>query len=65
MVELAFNIDHLSFRVRGQVRAVQSDTQIGFEFLDPTKEERRKLEKVIEDLLQVVVKRFAGLTDRP
>jgi c-di-GMP-binding flagellar brake protein YcgR len=62
LVELAFDVNHLPFRVRGQVRAVRSDTTIGFQFPQLSARVRRQLEDLIQELMDNIVKRFAKHT---
>jgi len=59
MVELTFQINHLPFRVRGQVKAIRSETRIGFEFPTLSNRVRRQIEDMVDELIDNVVKRFA------
>jgi c-di-GMP-binding flagellar brake protein YcgR len=59
MVELAFQINSLPFRVRGQVRETRSNTRIGFEFPLLSKKVRRQLEDLVDELIDKIVQRFA------
>ena len=52
LVELTFNIHHLSFRVRGQVRAIRSDGTIGFQFPALSERVRRDLDELMEELVE-------------
>ena len=63
LVELTFHINHLPFRVRGQVKAVRSDTRIGFEFPQLSKRVRTQLEDLVDELIGNIVKRFAERTE--
>jgi hypothetical protein len=57
-VELKFQVNQLPFRMQGQVKAIRSDTRIGFEFVAVNERVRRDLEDLIEELIQDIVKRF-------
>jgi hypothetical protein len=57
-VELTFQVNHLPFRMQGQVRAIRSDTRIGFQFVEVNEGARKELEDLIEELIQDIVKRF-------
>lgn len=50
-VELTFSVHHLPFRVRGQVKAIRSDSTIGFQF--PVLSER--VQKQIDDLMMELI----------
>lgn len=63
MVELTFHINHLPFRLRGQAKAVRSDTQIGFQFLQVGDRVRRQIEDLIDELIESVVKRVAARSE--
>lgn len=58
-VELAFQINNLPFRVRGQVKGIRSDTGIGFQFPLLSKRVQRQLEDLVDELIDNIVKRFA------
>jgi hypothetical protein len=57
-VELTFQVNHLPFRMHGLVKAIRSETRIGFQFVEVNGRTRRELEDLIEDLIQDIVKRF-------
>ena len=59
IVDLAFQIKDLPIKVRGQVRAIQSETKIGFEFHFVNEKVRRELETLVQELLRSIVRRFA------
>lgn len=59
LVELTFNIHHLSFRVRGQVRAIRSDGTIGFQFPALSERVRRELDDLMEELVEEIRMRQA------
>jgi hypothetical protein len=64
IVELTFTIDDLPFRVWGQVKAIQSDTMVGFQFRLLSDRTRRRLEnsldQLIEDFITGAAPRCAG-----
>jgi hypothetical protein len=60
-VELTFEVDHLPFRVRGQVKAIRSDKIAGFQFLELSERARRALEALIQELKENILKRIAEL----
>jgi len=62
LVELTFNIHHLSFRVRGQVRAVRSDSTIGFQFPALSERVRKELDDLMKELVADIRKRQAKRT---
>jgi hypothetical protein len=59
MVELAFDINHLPFRVRGQVRAIRTDTTIGFKFTLLSERVQKQLEDLMAELMENIMKRQA------
>ena len=50
MVEIVFSVNQLPFRVRGQIKAVRSSTEVGFLFPALSKRARVRLEDLIEEL---------------
>jgi len=52
MVELTFSVNDQTFRVWGKVRAVRSDTKIGFEFPLLSERVRKRIEDLIEQLIE-------------
>jgi c-di-GMP-binding flagellar brake protein YcgR len=56
-VELIFEVRHLPFRVRGQVKVLRSETMVGFEFVNLTDRVRRDLYALIEELKEEIIKR--------
>ena len=62
LVELTFNIHHLSFRVSGQVRAVRSDSTIGFQFPALSERVRKELDDLMKELVADIRKRQAKRT---
>jgi len=52
IVELTFTVNDLPFRVWGQVKAVQSDSMIGFRFLLLSDRIRRRLGNSLEQLIE-------------
>lgn len=52
MVELTFKVNDLVFRVWGKVRAIRSETQIGFEFPLLSERVRKRLADLIEQLIE-------------
>jgi c-di-GMP-binding flagellar brake protein YcgR len=57
MVELIFNVNHLPFRVRAQVRAVRSNAAIGFQFHQVSQRTSLQLEDLIDELKETAAKR--------
>jgi c-di-GMP-binding flagellar brake protein YcgR len=57
MVELIFNVNHLPFRVRAQVRAVRSDTTVGFQFHQVSQRTCLQIEDLIDELRETAAKR--------
>ena len=51
IVELIFRVNHMPFRVRGQVRAIRSRTVVGFQFPQLSDRVRRQLEDLIGELI--------------
>ena len=60
LVELTFDINHLPFRVRGQVKAIRSDTTIGFQFPLLSERLRMRLEDLMKELMDNIMKKQAG-----
>jgi hypothetical protein len=60
-VELIFEVDHLPFRVRGQVREARSDKMVGFQFFQVNERVRRNLKDLVEELKGNIVKRLAEI----
>jgi hypothetical protein len=56
IVELLFCVNQMPFRVRGKVRAIRSDTLIGFQFPHLSTRSRRQLEDLIGELIEHIVK---------
>jgi c-di-GMP-binding flagellar brake protein YcgR len=59
LVELTFAVQHLPFRVRGQVKANGSDTTIGFQFFVLSERAKRQVEDVMDELVANIRKRQA------
>ncbi|MGA9672959.1 MAG: PilZ domain-containing protein [Terracidiphilus sp.] len=59
LVELTFNVHHLSFRVRGQVKAIRSETTIGFQFPALSERVRKQLDELMKELIADIRKRQA------
>ena len=59
LVELTFSVNHLPFRVRGQVRTIRSDTAIGFQFPQLSERVRKHLEDLMKELMENILKRQA------
>ena len=57
LVELTFSINHLPFRVRGQVRTLHSDTTIGFQFPQLSERVRKQLEELMKEIMENILKR--------
>ena len=49
-VELSFEVNQLSFRIRATVRSVRSNTKIGFQFCDMSERARGQLQDLIDEL---------------
>jgi c-di-GMP-binding flagellar brake protein YcgR len=62
VVELTFDVNHLPFRVRGQVRAIRSDTRIGFQFHLLRERVRMQIEDLMKELTEDIMKRRASRT---
>jgi hypothetical protein len=60
LVELTFEIDHLPFRVRGQVKAIRTDRTIGFQFPLLSERVRNQLEDLMKELIENIMKRQAA-----
>jgi len=60
-VELIFDVNHLPFRVRGQVKAIRSGRKIGFEFPPMRERAQRDLRDLIEELKENASTHSAGL----
>ncbi len=56
-VEMRFEINHLPFRMKGQVRVLRSATKIGFSFCQIGERVQAQLEDLVEELLGNLVKR--------
>jgi hypothetical protein len=65
LVELAFSVKQLPFRVRGQVKAIRSDTTIGFQFPALSQRVRRQLEDLVEELGEERLKHLAAFKKAP
>jgi len=63
-VELIFEVNHLPFRVRGQVRGIRSSKMVGLQFIQLNGRVRRELEALIEELKEDIIKRLAELKAR-
>lgn len=50
LVEIVFSVNQLPFRVRGQIKAVRSSTEVGFLFPALSKRARVRLGDLIEEL---------------
>lgn len=59
MVELTFDVNHLPFRVRGLVRAIRSDTTVGFQFHLLSERVRKQLEDLMKEIMENIMKRQA------
>jgi hypothetical protein len=62
LVELTFEINHLPFRVRGQVKAIRTDTTIGFQFPLLSERVRNQLEDLMKELMATIMKQQAART---
>ena len=60
LVELTFEINHLPFRVRGQVKALRTDTTIGFQFPLLSERVRNQLEDLMKELMENIMRRQAA-----
>jgi hypothetical protein len=60
LVELTFEINHLPFRVRGQVKAIRTDTTIGFQFPLLSDRVRNQLEDLMKELTEDITRRQAA-----
>ena len=52
MVEIAFNVNQLPFRVRAEVRSARADTLVGFQFPALSRRVRAQLEDLLDELLE-------------
>jgi len=66
VLELTFRINDQMFRVWGQVRAIRSDTRVGFQFILLSERVRRRIEDLIEQLIKDFLEgdSLAGADDR-
>jgi c-di-GMP-binding flagellar brake protein YcgR len=60
LVELTFDINHLPFRVQGQVKAIRTGTAIGFQFPHLSERVRNRLEDLMKELMENIVRRQAA-----
>jgi c-di-GMP-binding flagellar brake protein YcgR len=58
IVEVAFKVNGLPFSLRAQAKSIRSGTSIGFKFPLLSAKARRRLEDLIEQLMETTVKRF-------
>lgn len=56
IVELIFCVNHMPFRVRGKVRAIHSETLVGFQFPLLSDRIRRQLEDLVGELIEHLAK---------
>lgn len=56
IVELIFCVNHMPFRVRGRVRAIRSDTLIGFQFPQLSERVRMQLLDLVGELIEHLAK---------
>jgi hypothetical protein len=63
-VELAFEINHLPFRVRAQAKAVRSEKMVGFQFLDLNERARRNLKDLVEEVKADMLKHLIEIRER-
>lgn len=56
IVELIFCVNHMPFRVRGQARAVRSETLVGFQFPQLSERVRSQLQDLLRELIQQLKK---------
>jgi c-di-GMP-binding flagellar brake protein YcgR len=59
LVEMTFDVNHLPFRVRGLVRAIRSDTAIGFQFHLLSERVRKQLDDLMKEIMENIMKRQA------
>jgi c-di-GMP-binding flagellar brake protein YcgR len=57
MVELVFNVNHMPFRVRGEVRRIRSSTTVGLQFHQLSQRACLQLEDLIDELEDRLKKR--------
>lgn len=55
LVELAFNVNRLPFRIRGRVKVVRSSTKVGFEFHQVSHRMLLQLQDLIGELKEAAV----------
>jgi c-di-GMP-binding flagellar brake protein YcgR len=60
LVELSFEINHLPFRVRGQVKAIRTETMIGLQFPLLSERVRNQLEDLMSELMENIMRRQAA-----
>jgi c-di-GMP-binding flagellar brake protein YcgR len=58
-VELTFSVHHLPFRVRGQVKAIRSDSTIGLQFPVLSERVQKQLDDLMKELIADLRKRQA------
>jgi hypothetical protein len=56
IVELIFCVNHMPFRVRGKVRAIRSQTVIGFQFPQLSDRVRMQLQDLVGELIEHLAK---------
>jgi hypothetical protein len=56
IVELIFCVNQMPFRVRGRVRAIRSETLMGFQFPQISDRVRRQLEDLVGELIEHLAK---------
>jgi|ERR1700677_1223151 hypothetical protein len=58
-IELKFDVNHLPFRTRGQVKGIRSATLAGFSFPQLSTIVQRQLDDLVEELLKSHIKRIS------
>ncbi len=64
LAELTFTVKGLPFRVRGQVRATQSETRIGFRFENLSNRAKQQLGDLVEELTHEHKQQLRRLQER-
>jgi c-di-GMP-binding flagellar brake protein YcgR len=59
-VELRFHLDDQPLQMKGAAKSMHAENQIGFQFLQSNRSVRRRLDELINDLIERVIKRLTA-----